>query len=986
MFARIMILAACTALSFAATAVNSSASDFWSKEGLDPSLLSATYTTDGSGLLLYSNSPRSIVRYTISTGVSDTLLFPSQAQDCFFTVFNESTLLCYNEAADGSTATILSLPGGAIRCTMTFEALWALKAAAFGNNGNEIITLMTGHSGLRFERRNALTGDMISAQPMIPTRKNPFYGQWNISNDGETVYMISMEDNQRYLELWQVSTGEHVVYPVGKQTVLGDISVSGSRFAWYKEDTITVVQDIQTGATVAELNKQRGVPMRLEADGRYLATLARSTPEQKFYTLQLYDIDTEQQQFIPFQRKSSLSPSIQLQFSPDGSTFTVTQTILATCPLIGSNSEVSTTSHNQYAATVHRTSDGAMLGWSPSAGHLSPIVDIAISSDGLYVASSDEVIGTILRDASSGDFRGRLASSGSLAFSPDSKSLWRARSDSALIEKISLPSMTAIQKFPATTTGSLSLHFSPAEDRVMSRSAAQIALYRYPSLTPQREFKTTTGSFVAAEFSQTDNSIIALQYDSTRKTELIVRKWNAETGVELPSLIITEANNELSDFLLSPDASLLLASTSTSANIRRTSDGGLVHTFPYNAVAGHTPLAFSPDGLYLIRGRIIKNETNQHAFSAISIGNPAGDFQFDAVVQQSGHIGKVYVHPSGNTILYTQPTCAPGRLNYVALNTFPTVPISSHKSYDINIYTGDTLRTSMGVGNVAPAPIVIDSIAISKPDLPFALQIDYGGDHALPDTLQISSSASISIYATSTYRATAPFDILVYYSGRVASGVLRIPGSANFVAPADISLSEAPIDFGNVAIGKSKDRFIVVRHFDASNLFLESMTIEPPNAEVTYTLNKTLPVWLPQGVVADLRIIYTPTTNDTLNSDFVVRSNVTDKEVLRIPLRGRGIGTVGIGDRNELAAIAASVTPNPATSVAHIRFNTAVAGAVHIQIFSAEGRLVAELPSAVLGAGAHDKELSVEGLPRGVYFCRITTASGVETTPLLVVP
>lgn len=76
--------------------------------------------------------------------------------------------------------------------------------------------------------------------------------------------------------------------------------------------------------------------------------------------------------------------------------------------------------------------------------------------------------------------------------------------------------------------------------------------------------------------------------------------------------------------------------------------------------------------------------------------------------------------------------------------------------------------------------------------------------------------------------------------------------------------------------------------------------------------------------------------------------------------------------------------PNPFNPRSTVSFTLPSAGHAVVEIFDAKGRLVAQLVDEVLAAGrhAHDwdgRDAHGAAMPSGTYFCRLTTAWGVET-------
>ena len=78
------------------------------------------------------------------------------------------------------------------------------------------------------------------------------------------------------------------------------------------------------------------------------------------------------------------------------------------------------------------------------------------------------------------------------------------------------------------------------------------------------------------------------------------------------------------------------------------------------------------------------------------------------------------------------------------------------------------------------------------------------------------------------------------------------------------------------------------------------------------------------------------------------------------------------------------VFPNPVQNEATIGFDLAEAGEVKLEIFDATGKTVRSPAAQVYPAGPNRAELTREGLPKGLYFIRMQTASDVRTASFLI--
>ncbi len=77
--------------------------------------------------------------------------------------------------------------------------------------------------------------------------------------------------------------------------------------------------------------------------------------------------------------------------------------------------------------------------------------------------------------------------------------------------------------------------------------------------------------------------------------------------------------------------------------------------------------------------------------------------------------------------------------------------------------------------------------------------------------------------------------------------------------------------------------------------------------------------------------------------------------------------------------------PNPFNPSTSIRFEIISRGFVDLSVFNSEGRKVDQLMSEVKSPGNYEIKFNAEGLPGGVYFCRLTSGSNTVTRKMLLI-
>jgi hypothetical protein len=99
-------------------------------------------------------------------------------------------------------------------------------------------------------------------------------------------------------------------------------------------------------------------------------------------------------------------------------------------------------------------------------------------------------------------------------------------------------------------------------------------------------------------------------------------------------------------------------------------------------------------------------------------------------------------------------------------------------------------------------------------------------------------------------------------------------------------------------------------------------------------------------------------------------------------------GTVGVADspRPEMARSFSlrQNYPNPFNPSTTIGFSLKTGGLVSLKIYNLLGSEVATLVSARLSPGLHEVTWNAQGLPSGVYYCRLLSGDDVEIRKLVL--
>ncbi len=133
----------------------------------------------------------------------------------------------------------------------------------------------------------------------------------------------------------------------------------------------------------------------------------------------------------------------------------------------------------------------------------------------------------------------------------------------------------------------------------------------------------------------------------------------------------------------------------------------------------------------------------------------------------------------------------------------------------------------------------------------------------------------------------------------------------------------------------------------------------------------------------DFRQLYSTLLEDWLGYGHTDTVTLLGADYAKLPL----FRQAGVGYDPELtgAASITSVAPNPAGSVAVLRFTMRRTARARISITGSDGRVVAVAADRMLEAGEHSAPIDVSGLPSGSYIITLTTGGHTAVQHLAVV-
>ena len=196
-----------------------------------------------------------------------------------------------------------------------------------------------------------------------------------------------------------------------------------------------------------------------------------------------------------------------------------------------------------------------------------------------------------------------------------------------------------------------------------------------------------------------------------------------------------------------------------------------------------------------------------------------------------------------------------------------------------DVLLGDSLCDSLWVYNVSADTLWVDSLTVSPedytvlPSVPPAQLLLLGDSLGVAITFTPSVLGEISGNLGVAYRSTLPDSgrIDVSLSGR---GVQQ-----------DIELSADSLDFGNVQVGFTVSRDLILRNVGTADLAVDSLVSDNLDFVVTYPAQDTLTA----GDSAEVFVNFTPSALGLSTGTLTIYSDDPDEPVLAVALSGNGV-------------------------------------------------------------------------------------------------
>lgn len=869
--------------------------------------------------------------------------------------------------------------------TTTFligDSINVIVQLQFSADSRNITTLSRRDGKYYMAVHDVATGTQLQTFPISPSHSliNSFNALF-LSDDGSIASGCTYDTDKYFVEVWHTATGEHAVYPISQPDRSSvdrryRTTVSTKFYGYITQDGKPVLLNLASGISRTIPFSGRATYIAFQDNGRLLAVAGMGTSPQ----LVLFDTET-------LTRKTSFPISSyfinNLSVLPDGSAAAITHTVQQTC-----DGESGSQPYEYSTLALYESTAGTIVRTLPQDGHMNTIQAVAWSPDGLTVASTGEDKYTLWYEAATGKVLGRWYGTGVLAFTQDGRSLLRASAgvldninlSTAQVTPIASLPLTNIQRFIRSSDGS----------QFALSGADTIVIVQYPDM--QQRIIAIPDGMKLLSTALTNNAITGILVPAITTDSFSICTWNT-TGALVSQNTYVNPDGNISEAKISPDSRYVALLSSNRGRIIRT-DGETIRTFTVRGGWNYTS-EFSPDGEQLLVGHaswlweeyIPVYDVQRYWTSEGRIDNAVATIVRPSF---STGMGLLTVSPKANAFLLTPvKLCGIGTL-YCQDIPAPSALRLSNRSLDFgDVYAGISSVQNLTLSNEGEAPLIIEALTIASTQQQKLFTLQY--NTSLPDTLYRGDSRSA--YITCTPSASSPIymqdqigTLQIKYN-ETTSHTVTIPFTGSITGPL-MSKSADTLDFGDVKVGTTEKRTVVIKSLNPAPLYISSIDTYFPFAHKDFsaTVDQQTPITLARGEELTVTVYCHPSRTIETSSYISIYSNdinVMDR-TRNVYVVARGIWTVGVDDYPAPHNEELHILPNPVSSMAVIHYTLSRPGAARIELFSVDGTLLYTLANEQQEAGNFSVEFTSEILSSGVYYCRMTTASGTSTKPVLI--
>lgn len=315
------------------------------------------------------------------------------------------------------------------------------------------------------------------------------------------------------------------------------------------------------------------------------------------------------------------------------------------------------------------------------------------------------------------------------------------------------------------------------------------------------------------------------------------------------------------------------------------------------------------------------------------------------------------------------------KTGHVTTKTFSYTPAKvTTTSFHLNLgvlQMGQSTCSTITVKNPLDKEILITNLGFRSGNSGFALSPPF----TPPLTLPAGSSVVIPFCATAITAGIIIDSLEVEFECRT-----QIVARMQFMAGQPV-VTMTDIDFGVVAVGAQSSKQVTITNISQGNLpvVLDTVSWHNKNNFSTVGLMDKFPIVLPeQGSTFTFTVLFTPSEEMMNYQDQAQFTGNTNETKTFSSWIGRTQTSTYVPDTEKYSASILSVSPQPASDGATLRYRLETPGEVTLSLYNLLGERIAMLYNGMQDAGLHDIPADTRSLPVGVYFCRLEV--GTYTT------
>lgn len=326
--------------------------------------------------------------------------------------------------------------------------------------------------------------------------------------------------------------------------------------------------------------------------------------------------------------------------------------------------------------------------------------------------------------------------------------------------------------------------------------------------------------------------------------------------------------------------------------------------------------------------------------------------------------------------------------------------------YGVGIANVRVHSTKLPPAVVGGAPsigtVVVENTSITPVDI---LQIDFADDDdgelagqgwpTFPKSIAAGESLKLVVVFTPKAGSTSGMKtrkIAIRLSnGNVVGGIISV-----FVGTRLLSVTPASLfDNAQIAAGDIVHETMVITNSGTLPVALGALTITGTDA-ANYLLGPIPRSIIEPGQSEFIEVTFKPSTSGPSSAEISIPSDATNGPH-SIMLGGMSSGTAlpggsgspfGVGRITGRTDVTAAgilrLQPSPASHEVRVHYAMQTEGTATISLHDLTGRLVRLYDQEVRGAGQHSRTIDLHSLAAGLYYVRMTSASGTFTAPLTV--